>query len=214
VDWLEQQVQNRNVEIHVGVEVDPTMVLDQQPDIVIIATGGRAGDHPWLHTVDIPRFNPRQVLEGAVPKSTGTAIILDSVGNQVGMAVAEWLLHKSWRVEIISADLFIGNGLTSTLELTPWYERAFSKGIIFHPQVDVDRFEGQSLIGFNRANRQEIHFPEIDILVDVAHEKPEEALYLKLQELDVTVLRAGDCIAPRNLGWAMLEGYRVGRAVK
>jgi hypothetical protein len=38
-------------------------------------------------------------------------------------------------------------------------------------------------------------------------------LYFALKESGIRVLRAGDCVAPRYLSHAILEGYRAGREV-
>jgi 2,4-dienoyl-CoA reductase (NADPH2) len=44
------------------------------------------------------------------------------------------------------------------------------------------------------------------VLVDCGHRLPEDSLYRELA--DPTVIRAGDCVAPRTVHEAILEGRR------
>ena len=49
------------------------------------------------------------------------------------------------------------------------------------------------------------------LVVDVSPEIPDETLYFALKTSGLRVFRAGDCVAPRYLSHAILEGYRAGR---
>jgi hypothetical protein len=42
-------------------------------------------------------------------------------------------------VEVVTRDMFVGQRLTASLELTAWNQRAAAQGIVFRPQFDVGR---------------------------------------------------------------------------
>jgi len=214
VDWLETQVRKLGIKIVVGVEVNRDLVQQETPDAVILAVGGIAGTQAGIDfQSNAPVVSPRQVMMGEVPDKPGKAVILDAIGDQIGMAVAEWLADRGWQVEVVTSDMFVGQRLTASLELTPWNQRACAKGIVFRPQTDVIRVTARTVIGSDHFDHQEIHLNDIDLVVDVCHEVPNETLYFALKRLGLRVFRAGDCVAPRYLSQAILEGYRVGREV-
>jgi mycofactocin system FadH/OYE family oxidoreductase 2 len=214
VDWLEAQVRKLNVPIRTGVEVTPALVRDEAPGAVIVAVGGRPGPDPSLPADNglIVR-TPRQVMRGDVPSQPGTAVVLDAIGNQLGMGVAEWLADRGWRVEVVSADMFVGQSLTATMELTPWQQRACAKGIVFLPQVDVERIVDRTVLGLDHFDRRPIQITDVDLVVSIVHEVPDEDLYFALKESGERVFRVGDCVAPRSMSQAILEGYRAGLEV-
>ncbi|MBK8174720.1 MAG: NAD(P)-binding protein [Rhodospirillales bacterium] len=212
VDWLEDQVRKLQVIIRTGIAVTPERVREEDPDAVIVTTGGRAA--PFSPGSDgATVVGPRQVLAGNVAVEAGKAVVLDSVGDTIGMGVAEWLAEHGWRVEVVTSDMFVGQKLTASMELTPWNQRACAKGIAFRPQVDVQRIVGRTVIGADRFDRQTMTIDDVDLVVAVAPEVPDEDLYYALKDEGRRVFRAGDCVAPRYLSQAILEGYRAGREV-
>ncbi len=215
VDWLERQVRNLPVTIKLGVDVTPELVKSEAPDAVIVAVGGRPGT---MAAIDLSKaalvVNPRQVLQGEVPDTPGKVVLLDEIGDQVGMGVAEWFADRGWQVEVVTGDMFVGQRLTASMELTPWNQRACAKGITFRPQIDVARVSGRTMIGSDHFQHdEEIRIEDIDLIVTVTHEVPNEELYFALKQAGMRVYRAGDCVAPRYMSQAILEGYRTGREV-
>jgi pyruvate/2-oxoglutarate dehydrogenase complex dihydrolipoamide dehydrogenase (E3) component len=211
VDWLEGQVRKLNVPIRTEIEVTPALVQSEAPEAVIVAVGGRPGSDPSLPADNgLPVRTPRQVMLGDVPSRPGKAVVLDAIGNQIGMGVAEWLADRGWRVEVVSADMFVGQGLTATMELTPWQQRACAKGVSFLPQVDIAGVGDRTVLGFDHFDRRPIPIADVDLVVSVAHEVPDEDLYFALKESGARMVRCGDCVAPRSMSQAILEGYRAG----
>jgi mycofactocin system FadH/OYE family oxidoreductase 2 len=215
VDWLEGQVRKLPVTVRQGVTVTPETVQSEAPDAVIVAVGGRPGTLPAVELTQAAAVvTPRQVLRGEVPEAPGKAVLLDVIGDQVGMGVAEWLADRGWQVEVVTGDMFVGQRLTASMELTPWNQRACAKGITFRPQINVHRVAGRTLIGSDKFQHDtELRIEDIDLVVSVTHEVPNEDLYFALKQAGLRVLRAGDCVAPRYMSQAILEGYRTGREV-
>jgi pyruvate/2-oxoglutarate dehydrogenase complex dihydrolipoamide dehydrogenase (E3) component len=214
VDWLEAQVRELGVSVQTGVEVTLAQVRTDAPEAVIVANGSLAGHAPAIEFDDsAPVVEPRGVMSGQVSEAPGKAIVLDAIGDQIGMGVAEWLADRGWQVEVVTGDMFVGQRLTASMELTPWNQRASAKGIVFRPQIDVERVTADAVLGFDHFDRAEIRIEHVDLVVDVAHNRPNEDLYFALKKAGFRVFRAGDCVATRYLSQAILEGYRVGREV-
>lgn len=214
VDWLETQVNKLKVTIKTNSEVTAEQVKLEAPNAVIVTTGAVPQSHgavafdPKAQVV-----NPRQVYQGDIPDSPGQAVLLDTIGDQVGMGVAEYLAERGWQVTVVTGDMFVGQRLTASMELTPWNQRAATKGIAFKPQLDVQAVEEKAVVALDHFDRQPVRLEDVDLVVDVTHELPNEKLYFALKKAGQRVFRAGDCVAPRYMQQAILEGYRVGREV-
>ncbi|MCB1824179.1 MAG: FAD-dependent oxidoreductase [Candidatus Competibacteraceae bacterium] len=214
VDWLERQVRTLDVNIQTEVDITAEQVGQEAPDTAIVAVGGIPSHHSSVHFhPNAPVINPRQVMRGEVPTTPGRAVVLDTLGDPVGMAVTEWLAERGWQVEVVTSDMFVGQRLTASLELTAWNQRAAARGIVFRPQFDTLEVTEHSVIGADHFDYREIRLDGIDLVVDVSPERPDETLYFALKESGLRVFRAGDCVAPRYLSHAILEGYRAGREV-
>ncbi|NJN47289.1 MAG: NAD(P)-binding protein [Candidatus Competibacteraceae bacterium] len=214
IEWLENQVRKLGVTIKTGVEVTPAMVQQIAPEAVIATLGGKPRQRPpGLFQETAPLVNPRQVMSGEVPDEPGKAVILDAIGDVIGMGVAEWLTERGWQVEVVTSDMFVGQKLTASLELTPWNQRACAKSVALRPQIEVQRVTAHTVIGVDIFDRQEITIDDVDLVIDVANEAPNEDLYFALKQAGVRVFRAGDAVAPRYIAQAILEGYRAGREV-
>ncbi|MGB0385009.1 MAG: FAD-dependent oxidoreductase [Ardenticatenaceae bacterium] len=214
VEWQERQINKLGVTVKTGVTVTPELVAAQAPDAVIVATGGRPQPYPYI-TVDdeAPLVSPRQVLSGNLPTSAGKAVILDEVGGHSGMGTAEWLADHGWQVEIVSKDMYISQRLAATNEIIPWKQRAPQKGIVFTPQFEVQHVAANAVVGVDVFSKEELRIEPVDLVVSANFELPNQELYFTLKEQGYPVYRAGDCVAPRRLSQAILEGYRAGRAV-
>ncbi len=220
IDWLKDQIGVLPIDIKTGVMVTPEIIDVEAPEAVIVAVGGVAGQYPVVCFEDeTVVVNPRQVLAGEVPdrsgepESPGKAIVLDEAGDHPGMAVAEWLADHGWQVEVVSADMFVGQRLTATMEITPWNQRAPTKNIVFRPQTVVEKVAGSTVFAKDKFSDTKITIEDVDLVVTATYDLPNEDLYFALKEQGLSVYRAGDCVAPRRLGQAILEGYRVGRTV-
>ena len=216
VAWLEDQVRRLQVPIRTDVEVTPELVRDEDPAAVIVATGAAptaTAAAPATGNGGMPVLTPRQVVKGEAPEPPSRAVVLDAIGDQIGMGTAEWLADRGWTVEVVTADMFVGQRLTATMELTPWQQRACAKGITFTPQTEVEGLSHRSVHGVDHFDRKPMQIADVDLVVDVAYEAPDEELFFNLKNAGWRVFRAGDCVAPRTIGHAILEGYRVGREV-
>ena len=105
VRWLEGQVQKLGVDLRVGSEATADRVLAENPDYVVIATGGAPnvvsfeGSELAITTWDIltGRVAPRE-----------NVMLYDDDGRQAGSTCAEFLAARKSTVEIVTPDRSVG----------------------------------------------------------------------------------------------------------
>jgi mycofactocin system FadH/OYE family oxidoreductase 2 len=216
-DWLEGQLADLGVtvkEATVTAESLPALVKEHQADVVLHCTGATPKRRRFVDfTADAKTVTPRDVLDGKIEKPAlpdgrvPRALVLDEAGDHAGMGTAEWLVGDGWEVTVISHDMFVGQRLTATMELTPYNQRAAGKNIRLRPQIEVQRIGNGRVDGVDIYSRAPLTF-EAELIVDVSYEVPREGL-----TADEDALSAGDAVAPRRIGQAILEGHRLGRSL-
>ncbi len=209
--YLARQVEKLMVECRLRVEATADSVLAESPDVVIIATGS----HP--HVPPLPGLDgkhvvtDRDVLLDRV--EVGERVILvDDVHTQQGLSTAEHLLDRGRKVEVLSRVFYAGQdvGVTS---IAPLYTRLFAKGATFTPHTELVAVEGSAVVVANALTRSQRRIEGVDTVVLAMGSRSTDALYRALKG-KVAVLHAiGDCVAPRGVHQAILEGTRVARAV-
>ena len=209
--YLARQVEKLAIECRLRIEATADSVLAESPDVVIIATGS----HP--HVPLLPGLDgkhvvtDRDVLLDRV--EVGERVILvDDVHTQQGLSTAEHLLDRGRKVDVLSRVFYAGQdvGVTS---IAPLYTRLFAKGATFTPHTELVAVEGSAVVVANALTRSQRRIEGVDTVVLAMGSRSTDALYRALKG-KVPVLHAiGDCVAPRGVHQAILEGTRVARAV-
>jgi mycofactocin system FadH/OYE family oxidoreductase 1 len=170
---------------------------------VILATGSRP----------VPRWEAGVAVDALDALSgrdlpDGPAVVHDPVGGPVGVAVAELLAATGRPVAIVSPDQVIGTQLSLSGDLADANVRLQRAG------VSRERRSLLRSAGGGTALLQDVWTGEqrrIDcaVLIDCGHRLPDEDLY----ERRPGTVRAGDCVAPRSVHEAVLEGRRTAQGL-
>ena len=199
------------VTITYGITVDAAFVADQRPDAVVVATGAEASTPWWVtpgasNVVDI-----RAVLDGTV-KPDGDVLVIDEIGFHHATSTAELLADRGCRVEIATNAMVVGQDLGITLDMENWWSRATAKGIVQSTDLVPVAMDGRTVqLLHHPTGSMQTRVPDWIVLAVPA--APADALYFELSARGVTVLRVGDCIAPRRAHAAVIDGDRVGAAL-
>jgi NADPH-dependent 2,4-dienoyl-CoA reductase/sulfur reductase-like enzyme len=170
-------------------------------------TNGVAGTNGAPHADGTP---PEVVgvreLYAAGPRclpASGPVAVHDPVGGPIGVAVAEWLAAEGREVLLITPDQTAGTMLALTGDLADANTRLQRAGVerVMRSRA---RATGPGRIVVEHVWTGERRRIACTAIVDCGFELPEESLYLARPGTP----RAGDCVAPRTVMEAVLEGRR------
>ena len=144
------------------------------------------------------------LADGVDALPDGPVLVHDTVGGPIGVGVAEWLAGAGRDVALVTADPIAGTLLSLTGDLADANTRLQQAGVRRELRALLRRLaDGQAHLEdpWTGATRT----VPAAVVVDCGHRLPDEALYLARPG----TLRAGDCVAPRTVLEAVLEGRRL-----
>jgi mycofactocin system FadH/OYE family oxidoreductase 2 len=209
VRFLVRQVERQGVDCRLSVEADADLVLGESPDAVIVATGSHA-HVPALPGLDGKHVvTDRDVLLGRAEIGE-RVVVVDDVHTQQGLSTADYLLEQGRQVEVVSRLFYAGQdvGITS---IVPLYTRLFAKGVVFTPHTDLVAVEGSTVVVANVYTGEERRIEGVDTVVLSMGARSTDGLYRALRGRVPALHAVGDCVAPRGVHHAILEGTRVAR---
>lgn len=210
VRYLRHMLEKLHVPIITGVEVSPEMVFAKNPDVVIVATGSKPKTKPIPGKYGPPLvLNVREILENQFP--VGEKILfIDENGNHHATATAEFLADQGKKVDMVTSDLFIGIELGPLGDLYLTRQRLLQKMVTFTTDVLIDEIDGNKVTARDLYTNNPILFQEYDTIVLDMGNMVDDHLYRQLKGQVKELYRAGDCVAPRGIDMAILEGKRLG----
>ncbi len=199
VEWLEAACRRLGVEVELGRSASATDL--EAADVVVAAIGGKTGDHDYEvadGAVVLDVLDP-EVLDGRLPARVA---IWDPIGGPIAVALADQLGETA---TLVTPDAIAGNELSRTGDLAPANVRLQQRGV---------RIERRSNLIAVRPGEVEIEHRfsgarsvlAVDVLVDCGYRLPNEGVA-------TARIRAGDCVAPRTIYEAILEGRRAALGV-
>lgn len=208
----ENQLKKLPVTIVLNKPVTPEFVLKEEPDAVIVATGSVPKECPVPGGRGPGIFNVWQVLLGEADLGE-RVLFIDNEGHHQATATAEFLADKGKRVHMLTPFLFVGNDLGPVQDLYLTRQRLLKKGVTFTPDFAVMEIKGMEVNGFNVYSNEWQTFGGYDAIVLALGNRVEDGLYHALKGRVRELYRIGDCVAPRKVDMAILEGDRVGRMI-
>ena len=211
--WLLGQVEKLDIDLRLGVEADEKTVLNESPDVVVVATGSVPkanpipGDYVWPQVV-----NTVDVLNETVEIGE-RVLLIDLDGHHQGTGTAEFLADRGRKVHVLVPSLFQGAQLGPLQDLFLARQRLALKGVTCTPDIAVLEIQGTVAKGLNVYSNEMMDFEGYDTIVLAAGNVADDALYFALKGKVPELYRIGDCVAPRKTDMAIVEGHRVGRKI-
>ena len=204
VAWLERECRRLGVAIQTGTDGADAIASTRPGEVVVQCTGSRPGFHDYEVAADASLLDVVALRRGeAALPDHGPVAVLDPIGGPIGVALAEQL---GGRAVLVTQDNVAGNELARTGDLAPANVRLQQQGV---------QIERRSVVRAVRAGAVEVEDrfsgERRDLAaaaaVDCGHRLPDEPL----AHADA---RAGDCVAPRTIHEAILEGRRAAHAIR
>ena len=192
-----------NVEIRLQAEADSASVAAVAADAVIVAAGARPYE-PDLPLADVDVVQAWDVLRGPRPRGL-RALVADWGGDASGLACAELLDKAGNDVTVVVGSAALGETLHQ-YQRNLYAARLYRAGVrvVHHLQL-VGAEDGQVRFRNLFAPELESELPA-DLLVLALGRVPERAPAEALADAGLEVHEAGDCLGPRGLEEAILEG--------
>jgi 2,4-dienoyl-CoA reductase-like NADH-dependent reductase (Old Yellow Enzyme family)/thioredoxin reductase len=203
-------LEDGEVDVRLETEADRGTIAALAPDEVVVTTGA-APYEPALPLEGVEVVQAWDVLRGPRPSGRRVVVadwggdasglacaeLLDSAGNYVTVAVGSAALAESlhqYQRNLYAARLYrAGVRLEHHLELTGAEQGRVLVRNVFAPELESEL--------------------RADLLVLALGRVPEHALSAALAEAGLEVHEAGDCLGPRGLEEAILEGTLAAQAV-
>ncbi len=233
-DWLGREVELLGVDVRLDCHAETEQVLAEEPDVVVVATGGIAntGLVPGSeHAVTV-----WDILGGAVAPS-GRVLLYDETGEHQGPSCAEFMAARGALVELVTPDRMACEETGPTnfaIHLRELYEH----GVKLTPDLRLGhiRRDGNKLVAvltneYTKAEEERV----VDQVVVEHGTLPLDQLYFALKphstnlgEVDLDALiggrpqtlaanpkgrfrlfRVGDAVASRNIHAAIYDSLRL-----
>ena len=218
VDWLIAEVSRLGVRVELNVPASQPIQADGF-DTVIKATGSRPGRPDFLAgdmtttgagvLIDVADlYRGKQTLP-----PEGTVVILDPIGGPIGVALAESL---GARAVLITPDNIAGNELSRTGDLAPANVRLAQNGVHVERRSVVRGVSSENgtlvVLVQDRFSGVEREIQAVAV-VDAGFRLPNDEVPISSENKQrdssqQVVISVGDCVAPRTILEAILEGRR------
>jgi 2,4-dienoyl-CoA reductase-like NADH-dependent reductase (Old Yellow Enzyme family)/thioredoxin reductase len=103
--WLEAQVRRRGVDVRTGARAEAWTVRAEQPDIVVIATGGSPA-RPEITGAELT-VSTWSILDGSVGAGSNV-LVYDEMGLHAGAGCADYMAQRGSAVEVVTPDRAVG----------------------------------------------------------------------------------------------------------
>lgn len=207
--WLESECARTGVQLIAGWDFSAGEIPSAGGDVsLVLATGGRNGEPSYAITRAATVLAAAEVLDDPASAPAGDVLVWDPIGGPTGVAVAEILAATGRTVHIATPDYIVGNELARSGDLGPANARLANAGVVMHRRRNIEKVRKAAAVLADRFSH-DTETIEVDWVVDCGHRLPEDALEHQVQ--DRTGHRpavAGDCVAPRTVAEAVLEGRR------
>ncbi len=232
IDWRQQELERLGVDLRLNTYAERAEVLAEDPEVVIIATGGTP-DIEWIPGAELCT-SVWDAITAATPLASDI-LIYDGTGRHPAPQAAELALGQGRQVRLVSIDAMLAQELTYA-ERAIWKRRAYELKLptTFDHEIEKVERRGNRLVATfrNLMTREPIELTADQVIVERGT-LPADQLYRELRAeasnsgvTDIEALlaakpqprngsgsfelhRIGDAVASRNIHAAILDAIRL-----
>ena len=201
------EVERAGVAVVTGQRVDAAFVAGQQPDVVVVATGATPRV-PALELMDDPVvLTAWDVIEGTdIP--SGPVVVADWRCDWIGLGVAQQLARQGHKVTLAVTGYMAGQHIQQYVrdEMT---KQALEVGVEIMPLVRIYGADSDTVYLQHVLTGEPVIVEGVSALVLSQGHDAATDLIDALADYPGEVHAIGDCLAPRTVEEAVLEGLKV-----
>ncbi|MCU1669278.1 MAG: FAD-binding protein [Blastococcus sp.] len=208
---LTREAERAGVKIVTGVQVDAALVAQQGPDAVVLATGARPHRPALELTEDAVVLDAWDVVRGAALPS-GRIVVADWRCDWIGLGVALAAAQQGRKVTLAVNGYHAGETLQQYVR-DAMLTQAIAAGVDIVPLVRPYGADDDTVYLQHVLTGEPMLIEGVAGLVLAQGHEPVEVLSEELADGAWDVHLVGDCLAPRTVEEAVLEGLQVGSAL-
>ncbi|MCM5680522.1 NADH:flavin oxidoreductase [Schlegelella sp. S2-27] len=188
IRWFDLETLRLGVDRRLNTEADVSMIMDERPGIVVLATGGVPHTdqvHEWGVSEGLA-VSSWDILSGRTAPQ-GNVLVYDAISAHAGTGAADFIASRGHLVEMVTPDVKIADDTGGTT-FPIFYRRLYSQGVILTPNHWLDRVyrEGDKLVAVLRNEYTDVQEERVvDQVVIENGIRPNEALYWQLKDRSV-----------------------------
>ena len=207
LDYLKKQIKKYNVKCHLNFQATVETIKNDNPDVVIIATGS-VPLKPDINGIDLPLVCSVPEIFNGTRQEMKNVIVIG--GGATGCELALDLSERGCNITIVEQLPKIGAQI-----------EAMTKKIIFQ-KLKENKVKTLTEYRLLRISERGAHvadkdgrelFLEGDGIIIAVGNKPDNILFNQVKELGIITYQIGDCLEVRSAKEAILEGASIGRLV-
>ena len=224
--WLIEDLVTRlkrlNVEVQLNANVTASALAGIDAEAIIVATGSTPERSGYL--ASLPQ---RERIEGVEADNVVTAldvledprrahgdvVIIEDQGTRYVAGVAELLLSRGHAVHVVSSHAALFPRMALTLDTPFAYRELFAAGLTHDLNSWVRSISGEQVEIFNLYAPERRSALRADTVVLATGHVAERGLLDELCQVRSDIIAVGDCVAPRELGHAIYQGFLAGSGV-
>ena len=207
--YFTYQMKFLGVDVHLGVTVTTEMVLEQNCDAVVVATGALPDmpDIPGSDGTNVVEM--KQVLQKEV--EVGRNVVVVAIQHHMhGLQMADFLTEDGRKVELLTTSAYAGDKL-DIFTIEDIYARLLRKGVIFSPLTAVKEIRNNTVVTYNILTGIERNIEGVDTVVFCTEGRVNNSLYHSLKGKVKELYQVGQCASPREMLDSVHDGAFIGR---
>ncbi|KRS16409.1 FAD-dependent oxidoreductase [Roseovarius indicus] len=208
---LTREAETAGVEICLNSPADLSLIEQSAPDAVICATGAMP------YTPDIPGADEAhivtawEVLQDKV-NIGGRVVIADWKGDWIGLGLAERLARNGCHVRLAVNGTMAGQSIPQYAR-DAWLGTLHRLGVEIHPYLRLYGADSEDAYFQHVLSGEPVMLDGVDTLVTSLGHQPVTTLPDQLAQWPGELHLIGDCLTPRTVEEAVLEGLKAGTAL-
>lgn len=204
IRYQTRMIERVGVNLKTNIQVTAKMVLEQHPDVVILATGGVPLTIPFSGLEDTNWMIATDLLNGTSQVNSRSALVIG--GGLVGLETADYLSKQGHKIILVEMLPEIGADM-DPLAKSMLLGRLKKQNVEIHKNTRVIKLTENRVFVQQGENTDQLPIETVVMAVGVRANR-ELVDSLENSGLDIKVI--GDALKPRRVLEAIWEGFKTG----